>query len=211
MKQISRHNFKNRFSLVVFSVSVCLFGVSVFSASTQAEDAKKLNYQDDMLPIFRNACLNCHNPDKKKSGLDLSTYQGMMLGSDNGIMIKAGDPSSSKLFKNVTQQEEPFMPQKADKLPDKELNLIKQWIAAGCPETSGSKVTVAAKPAVDLSAVVAVGRPAGSPPMPQGAWPMDSLVRTQRPGAARRDQPLRARGGAGAVCARPGLDQAAIF
>ena len=33
---------------------------------------EKVTYVDHVLPIFRNACNNCHNPDKKKAGLDLS-------------------------------------------------------------------------------------------------------------------------------------------
>jgi len=41
-----------------------------------------------LLPIFRNACLNCHNPDKKKAGLDLSTYQATLQGSENGKILR---------------------------------------------------------------------------------------------------------------------------
>src|SRR5215217_5976099 len=66
-----------------------------------AEVPAKVTYSDHVLPIFRNACLNCHNPDKKKAGLDLSTYQGALAGSDNGKVMQSGNPSASLLVKTV--------------------------------------------------------------------------------------------------------------
>ena len=54
--------------------------------SIAADLPAKVTYNDHVLPIFRNACLNCHNPDKKKAGLDLSSYGGVMAGSENGSL-----------------------------------------------------------------------------------------------------------------------------
>jgi hypothetical protein len=162
-----------------------LFGLSLMlSAGANAADApKKINYQDDLLPVLRDSCLNCHNPDKKKAGLDLSTYQGMMSGSDNGVVVKPGDPAGSLLMKTMTHSEEPFMPQKADKLADPKLAMFKTWIATGAPENSGSKVTVVEKKN-DLTTVVAtIGKPAGPPPMPAVSLPLNPVSFTSRPGA----------------------------
>src|SRR5262245_1997229 len=102
----------------------------------RAADAPKINFQDNILPVFRNSCLNCHNPDKKKGGLDLTSYSATMAGSDANKVINPGDPDGSLLYKLVTHVDEPKMPQKADKLPAKELDLIKQWIAGGALETA---------------------------------------------------------------------------
>ena len=33
--------------------------------------ADKVTYANDVLPILRNSCLSCHNPDKDKAGLDV--------------------------------------------------------------------------------------------------------------------------------------------
>src|SRR5438477_10435659 len=135
--------------------------------AADAAPATKITYQDNILPIFRNACLNCHNPDKKKGGLDISSYSGAMAGSDSQKVIVPGDPDGSVLYRCVMHIDEPKMPQKADKLPQKDLDLIKQWIAGGALENTGSKAII--KPKVDLGVVTsAVGRPAGPPPMPKG-------------------------------------------
>ena len=72
------------------------------------------NYNDQVLPIFRNACLNCHNSDKKKAGLDLSTYQGSLQGSENGKVLKSGDSKGSLLLQCVIQSEDPKMPLNAN-------------------------------------------------------------------------------------------------
>src|SRR5215216_416933 len=71
---------------------------------------EKTTYQDHVLPVFRNTCLNCHNPEKKKAGLDLSSYATAMAGSENGKVIEPGDPDGSLLFRLVQRTEEPFMP-----------------------------------------------------------------------------------------------------
>src|SRR4051794_19229364 len=70
----------------------------------------KVTYQDHVLPILRNTCLNCHNPDKKKGDLNLSTYTGAMAGGGSGKAIEPGDPDSSRLLKVITWAEEPNMP-----------------------------------------------------------------------------------------------------
>jgi len=49
------------------------------------------------MPVLRNACLNCHNPDKKKAGLDLSNYSSALTGSPSGRprRTSAATPGSS--------------------------------------------------------------------------------------------------------------------
>ena len=145
--------------------------------------ADNVNYQDHILPIFRNSCLNCHNPDKKKAGLDLSTYSTALAGSNNGSVINSGDPDGSLLYKVVTHAEDPTMPPKKDKLPDKELNTIKAWIAAGALETATGKPAVSSKPKIDLTvASSGLRKPDGPPPMPRDLLP-EPVVRADRPWA----------------------------
>ena len=137
-----------------------------------AED--KVTYVDHVLPIFRNACNNCHNPDKKKAGLDLTTYGATMAGSENGAVIKPGQADGSLLFKVCAQTEEPKMPPKGDKLTDAEMGILKNWIAGFALENATSKPAAAANQ-VTL-AVVSLERPAGPPPMP-GDLPLEPYVK----------------------------------
>ncbi len=129
--------------------------------------ADKITYDDHVFPIFESKCLNCHNPDKKKGDLDLSTYTGTMAGSSGGKIALSGDGGSSKLFTVTVHTEEPVMPPEGDKIAKKDADLIRAWIDGGLLENKGSKAKKRQKPAFSLGAVPTGQRPEGPPPMPQ--------------------------------------------
>ena len=143
-------------SLSVFFISVNL------SVATD-----KITYDDHIFPIFESKCLNCHNPDKKKGDLDLSTYTGTMAGSSGGKIALSGDGGSSKLFTVAVHTEEPVMPPEGDKIAKKDAELIRTWIDGGLLENKGSKAKKRPKPAFTLGSIPTGKRPEGPPPMPQ--------------------------------------------
>ena len=158
-----------------------LVAVAALNFAGVAGAQQKTTYADNVLPLVEQHCSRCHNPDKKKGDLDLTTHAGVLKGGGSGSVVVSGNPDSSKLIKAISHAEEPFMPPNKPPLTEKELAVFKSWIAGGLLETSGSKA-VAAKPTADLSLKVsAVEKPSGPPPMPQGL-PMDPLVHTKRPG-----------------------------
>ena len=148
------------------------------SIAARGQVPDKVNYNDHVLPIFRNSCLNCHNPDKKKAGLDLSTFQNALQGSENGKVVKSGDGAGSLLIKCVLPDGDPKMPPKGDRLPDSEIAILKKWIDGQLLETAGGKAIAAAANNVQV-AVVSLTRPDGPPPMPR-ELPLDPVVRTAK-------------------------------
>jgi len=160
-------------------LSLALFAALAAPVSVWAQ--AKVNYNEHILPIFRNACLNCHNPDKKKAGLDLSTYDATLQGSENGKVVLSGNAGGSLLFKCCKQTEEPKMPPKGDKLSDAELALLEKWIATQLLESADGKAVAAAKNNVQV-AVVSLEKPDGPPPMP-GDLPLEPFVKTSRQSA----------------------------
>lgn len=145
--------------------------------------AQKVTYDEHILPLFKNQCLKCHGSDKPKADLDLSSFGGTMKGGSSGVIIIGGDPDGSVLYKTVTHAVEPNMPPKS-KLADKELELIKKWIAGGLLENSGSKAIASNRPKVDLSLTAAsFGKPEGAPPMP-GDLLLEPVLRTARTSAS---------------------------
>src|SRR3954470_24157243 len=116
--------------------------------SWRAMAQEKITYQDHVLPLIENNCAKCHNPDKKKGDLDLTTYTGALKGGGSGQFVIAGNPDSSKLFKAITHAEDPTMPSNKPRLPDKEIEVFKKWIAGGLLETSGSKAIAGSKPSI---------------------------------------------------------------
>jgi hypothetical protein len=146
-------------------------------AALSAQGADKITFDEHVLPIFRNACLNCHNPDKRKAGLDLSTYQGTLQGSENGKVLQSGNAGASLLFKCVKGTEEPKMPPKGDMLTEAELALVEKWITGQLLENASGKAIAVANNNIAVAAV-SLERPAGPPPMP-GDLPLEPYVRTR--------------------------------
>ena len=159
-----------------FPAAASLLASLLASSLVFAAEPKKVTYEDDVLPIFRDNCLKCHNPDKLKGDLDLSSFSSAIKGGGSGTTLNAGDPDSSQLFKSVTHTEDPAMPPKS-KLSDKEISTIRQWITGGLLQGAGSKALAANKPTVDLTLKgAAIGKPEGPPPMP-GALSVEPFVR----------------------------------
>jgi WD40 repeat protein len=138
-----------------------------------------VTYKDDVQPILRKHCLNCHNPDKARSDLDVSTFQTLMAGGASGEAVKPGSPDQSLLYRVTSHQAEPNMPPKG-KIPDADLAVLKKWIELGAPETAVGAAKVAARK-IDIDPVtVSLGKPDGPPPMP-GKLSTVTLARTERP------------------------------
>lgn len=160
---------------------VAVVGLATLLCSAVAGIAQeKITFADHVLPLVEQHCAKCHNPDKKKGNLDLTSHAGVLKGGGTGPVVVAGNPDSSKLIKSLTHAEEPTMPPNKPPLPEKELAVFKKWIAGGLLETSGSKAIAAAKPKVDLTLKVSdLGKPDGPPPMPKGLT-IDPVVHTKR-------------------------------
>lgn len=154
--------------LIAAGLIVSLMSTALFAEDKKPADKKKVKvtFDEHIKPIFRAKCFACHNTDKKASGLDLTNYTGLMQGGAAGESIEPGDAEGSYLYMLVTHESEPFMPPKADKLPDNEIALIQEWITGGAPENAGSKVVIK-KPKFDFALKGASsGKPQGPPPMP---------------------------------------------
>ena len=135
------------------------------------------NFTDDVLPLFREHCNGCHNPDKLKADLDLTTYAGVLKGGSSGECVKPGSPDTSLLFRVTAHLEEPEMPPKKPKLPDSALALIKDWIAGGVLESRGGTAAKARDAALGMAALPAVAAADGPPPMPEALpQPADAAV-----------------------------------
>jgi hypothetical protein len=140
--------------------------------------APAVTYKDHVQPILRKHCLSCHNADKARSDLDVSTYQKLMAGGASGEAVKPGSPDQSLLYRVTAHQVEPNMPPKG-KIPEADLAVIKKWIEGGAPETAVGAAKIASRK-VDIDPVkITLGKPPGPPPMP-GKLPAVTLARTER-------------------------------
>src|SRR5262249_5560692 len=124
------------FSLCCSLCSLCLCGSTSFAA-----DAKKVTYDDHVLPILRDSCVACHNPERPGGGLVVNTSPKVREGGSSGAVVKPGDPDGSRLLLLVSHKQEPYMPPKAPMIAAEQVETIRQWIAGGALENAGSTAT----------------------------------------------------------------------
>lgn len=135
-------------------------------------------FVDNALPVLRQRCGSCHNPDKKTAGLDVTSYAAILRGGGSGEVITPGDAAGSHLFRVANHDDEPKMPPDAPPIPEAERQVLKSWIDGGVLETKGS-VAVAPKRVEVAMAAPATERPA-VPPMP-GRLPLETGAKTAKP------------------------------
>ncbi|MDG1326292.1 MAG: hypothetical protein P8P49_11045 [Opitutales bacterium] len=129
---------------------------------------EKPNLEDDVMPIFESKCNSCHNADRARGGLDLTNMNAILVGGSSGESVISGDGENSYLYKLIARVEKPYMPQREDKMPQTEIDLIKKWIDLGLLPSATGKAIQKKKSSVNLAlGNVSVGKPDGPPPMPQ--------------------------------------------
>jgi uncharacterized membrane protein len=97
---------------------------------TSNEEKIEVSFSKDIQPIFESRCIKCHGGLKTEEGLDLTTYEMLMAGSENGSMLSAGDSGNSPL---VQLSVEGKMPKRGPKLTPSEIQLLIDWIDTGAP------------------------------------------------------------------------------
>ncbi|PHQ35767.1 hypothetical protein CEE69_09240 [Rhodopirellula bahusiensis] len=175
-----------RFGNVALSLASILWASSsagVFAADAKSTDGPaKVTFEDDVKPILRQHCFNCHSQSDKRGGLALDSYGAMMEGGGSGeIVYDDGDAETSRLWQLVNHDDTPVMPPNQPKIAAEQLQVIRSWIEGGILENSGSKAKAKKKNALAFVASSS-GRPEGPPPMPE-ALPQRVPVVTQRAAA----------------------------
>ena len=84
------------------------------------------------LVILRENCVNCHNQEKRKGGLLLSSRQGLLKGGDTDKAIDLENPGASYLLELLAADADPHMPPKKQ-LGEAEISILKKWIEDGAP------------------------------------------------------------------------------
>lgn len=113
---------------------VCGAGLALVGASragvVRAAEAPSLAAQ--ALHVLKVNCLSCHNEEKRKGGLDLSTRDALMKGGDDGVVVVEGKPEESSLITSLAAEADPHMPPKKQ-LGAAPVGVLTEWLRAGAP------------------------------------------------------------------------------
>jgi hypothetical protein len=120
----------------IFSVSCCLYVVSVTGNVINSGLAPQFNR--DIRPILSDNCYTCHGPSSltRMAGLRLDVEEVAKGKLPSGhIAIVPGDPNHSELYLRISSPNKarrmPPVYSGHDALPAHDVELIREWIAAG--------------------------------------------------------------------------------
>jgi hypothetical protein len=116
------------------AVALIAFGSMMPSSQVCAADPQ--SFSQDILPLLKWRCSGCHQAGGagyEKSGLDLTSYEGVMKGTKFGRMVIAGDPDSSNLMMMLDWKVAPAirMPHGQKQLSICDRDAIRAWIREG--------------------------------------------------------------------------------
>ena len=126
-------------------IFVALFGMVLSAELTAgqpaplpADHAEKMAkgtelFKQQVRQVLIERCLKCHGGEKTQGDFDIASREGLMHGGKSGASIVPGNSKDSLLYKMVTHEEEPPMPQKEPKLPAAQIAALAQWIDYGAP------------------------------------------------------------------------------
>ena len=86
-------------------------------------------YEATFKSLFDGRCVSCHSGPNAEAGLDLSSYESLMAGGDDGPVIVPGDPEASTLIQAQSAPTPHF-----GQVLENELEALKAWIASGAPQ-----------------------------------------------------------------------------
>ena len=112
---------------------------------------ESIDFNRQILPILSDACFNCHGPDAstREAKLRLDQREGLFRTRNDVTVVAPGHPEKSELFFRISSKEEDEVmpPRKASRqLKPAEIELLKNWIAAGAPWGTHWALTPPAKP-----------------------------------------------------------------
>lgn len=96
------------------------------------EEAKV--YDDIIAPILEEKCATCHNPDKAKGNLILTSTEGLLKGGKSGKLFGDGHADKSLLMKRILLPEEDkkhMPPKNKPQLSDPDIEILRYWVKSG--------------------------------------------------------------------------------
>ncbi|MGH7121166.1 MAG: c-type cytochrome domain-containing protein, partial [Acetobacteraceae bacterium] len=110
-------------------------------------------YVDVISPVLEQRCSTCHNSNKQKGGLDMSSYASLMRGGGDGPVIVKGDAQDSDLIRRISlpQSARDYMPKGKSPLTANQIAVFRWWVDSGAK--TGVKV-LALNPPQNIQTII---------------------------------------------------------
>lgn len=173
--------FAEKRRLLLSSV-ICMAGLGLMASPLQGQDAvsedspstlppaldRPIDFSNEVLPIFENACIRCHGRGKDKGGFRLDSRDALLEGGDSGDAVVIGNSAESYLIHLVAGTDpDDVMPQKGNRLTAEEVGILRAWVDQGAEWGEG--VDLGRRPPVNFDPV-AKSLPETGPEHPVDRW-----------------------------------------
>jgi hypothetical protein len=130
---MNEHNKRKKASTSAAVRLLCLCCLALFSVQSTKRSEAAVDFEKDIRPILEENCWHCHGEDEQESGLRLDKRAMMLRGGDYGLpTLVPGHPEKSYLIEVVEHRDPDMaMPTDGDKLPEQQIELLRQWITEG--------------------------------------------------------------------------------
>jgi WD40 repeat protein/mono/diheme cytochrome c family protein len=147
--------------LVLAGAVLAFAGPSLTAAEPEKKDPAEVSYYRDVRRVFQQHCQGCHQPAKALGGYVMTDYASLFKTGDHDQPgVVAGQPDKSFVVEQVLPHDDKpaAMPKGRDPLTDKEVALIKTWIAQGAkddtPLSARDPVDASHPPVYELPPVI---------------------------------------------------------
>lgn len=90
-----------------------------------------VDYGKDVHAILAARCLACHSQEKRSGGLSLATYEDVLQGGRNGVIVRPGNSGGSLIVQRLTGPASTRMPLGGEPLSHDQIGTITAWIDQG--------------------------------------------------------------------------------
>ena len=105
------------------------------STATTVPPKKPVSYKDDLVPLMKARCYECHSGEKPKDGIGFDHMEELIKTTGKRAVVMKGDPAKSTAFiavmKADTSKKRMPPPKTGDRLTPEEAGVIEAWIKEG--------------------------------------------------------------------------------
>ncbi len=114
-------------------IAVMVIGGAMAANPAYSEHA---SFKNEIFPILKKSCVECHQPGGEgyeKSGLNMTTYEGIMKGTRHGPIVVPGDAFLSNLNVLIEGRAARHlrMPYHGKELSKWDRHMIRRWVNRG--------------------------------------------------------------------------------
>jgi mono/diheme cytochrome c family protein/DNA-binding beta-propeller fold protein YncE len=131
------------------------------AAEPEKKETAPVSYYKEVRPLFQQHCQGCHQPAKPLGGYVMTSFGDLLKKADRDLPgVVPAQPGKSFLLEQITTRpgKRAEMPKGKDPLPEKDVALVRRWIAEGAkddtPATARDPVDAEHPPVYNLPPVI---------------------------------------------------------